>query len=120
MEFSFKKEFPNPNDRIAEWNQIQKDYPDYIPIVCEKDPKSKSTLTLSKKKFIVPPTLNMSQFGMLIRNKLKARQDEAIFFLVNGEKAIPGSTPLSEVYNNYKDPDDGLLYIMFSTEVLWG
>ncbi|MCQ2820631.1 MAG: hypothetical protein MJ252_25475 [archaeon] len=119
MEFTFKKEFPDPKDRIAEWGQILTDYPDYIPIICEKDPKSKSA-ELTKKKYIVPPTLTVSQFGMLIRKKLKATQDEALFFLINGEKAISGSAIMSEIYDVYKDKSDGILYIMYSTEVLWG
>lgn len=119
MEFTFKKEFPNPSDRLEEWSQILKDFPDHIPIICEKDPKSNAP-NLNKKKFIVPPNLTVSQFGILIRKKLKISQSEALFLLVNGEKAISGSTQISEVYTKFKDSEDNILYIMYATEMMWG
>ena len=80
--FSFKKEFPNPNDRIAEWNQIQKDYPDYIPIVCEKDPKS-NIRDIDKTKYLVPSDLTVAQFSFMIRRRINIPNEFIKTIIIN-------------------------------------
>ena len=67
---------------------------------------------------MIPESLKVRQFIYIIRNKLKLRSEEALIiyfdkYLVNLEKTI------GEVYKNYKD-DDGFLYVIFSSENVFG
>ena len=41
MEFKFKKDTPDMLKRKGKCEKIRKQFPDKIPIICEKDPKSK-------------------------------------------------------------------------------
>ena len=39
MEFKFKKDNPDPEQRRKECDKIINQFPEKIPIICEKDPK---------------------------------------------------------------------------------
>ena len=42
------------------------------------------------------------------------------FLLANGKYSLTGDTNLIEVYDKYKDKDDGFLYIAYASQVTWG
>ena len=118
MEFKFKQENRDVNQRRQNCDKIKQQFPDKIPIICEKDPKSLIN-DIDKTKYLVPNDLTVSQFSFMIRKRLELKENEAFFLLANGKYSLTGDTNLIEVYDKYKDKDDGFLYIAYASQVTW-
>jgi len=67
MKWSYKEENPFEKRR-AEGEKIRRKYPDRIPVIVEKAPKSRLR-DLDKKKYLVPSELTIGQFYFLIRKR---------------------------------------------------
>jgi GABA(A) receptor-associated protein len=119
MNFKFKQKTPDASARRAESLKIKEKYPDRVPIICEKDPKS-TLMEIDKNKYLVPNDLTVSQFSFIIRKRLALDKSSALFLLVNGKNSITGDSSLSDIYEKYKDPEDGFLYISYTGEIIWG
>ena len=119
MEFRFKKENPDSEQRRKECDKIRNQFSEKIPIICEKDPKS-NIRDIDKTKYLVPADLTVSQFSFMIRKRIEIEKEAAFFLLANGKHSITGDTLLSEIYERYKDPEDGFLYIAYASELTWG
>ena len=118
MQFRFKAENPDPLQRKKESEKIKNQFPEKIPIICEKDPKS-NIREIDKTKYLVPNDLTVSQFNIMIRKRIEIQQEAAFYLLVNGKHSITGDTLLSEIYEKYQD-EDGFLYIAYASELTWG
>ena len=118
MEFKFKKEYPEFLKRKEESAKLRAQCPDKIPIICEKDPKSKIQ-EIDKTKYLVPMDLTVAQFSLMIRKRVEIAKEGAFFLLVGGKHSITGDTLISEIYERYKD-EDGFLYIAYASELTWG
>ena len=114
--FKFKADYPNVEERRQECNKIKNQYPDKIPIICEKDPKSKIQ-NIDKNKYLIPLDLDVSQFKVIISTKINHPNGAPFFLLANGKDLLPDSLLLSHVYEKYKDPEDGFLYIAYTSEL---
>ena len=113
---NFKKS-KSENERITESSKIIERYPDRIPIIVEKNKKSKIK-DIDKNKFLVPNDMTMGQFMYVIRKRIKLDSKEALFFFVNNS-LCNNTLSLSEVYKTYKDKD-GFLYIVYTSENTFG
>jgi len=112
---TFKEEFTF-EQRELESTKILSKYQDKVPIIVEK--ANKNTIEISKKKFLVPHDLSMSQFIYVIRKKINISPEKGIFLFINGK--IPASSQLmTNLYNENKDKD-GFLYITYSEENTFG
>ena len=120
MKFRFKKENPDVKQRKKICDILRNQFSDKIPIICEKAPKYFNIRDIDKTRYLVPSNLTVSEFIFLIRKRNELSKEEAFFLLVNGKHQIYGDTPLSEIYERYKDPKDGLLYIAYASELTWG
>ena len=118
MEFKFKKE-KDVEQRKLDCEKIRNQFPEKIPIICEKDPKS-NIRDIDKTKYLVPQDLTVSQFSFMIRKRIEIPQEAAFFLLVNGKTSIAGDCQLSDIYKLHKDPSDGFLYIAYASELTWG
>lgn len=67
MKWTYKEENPFEKRR-AEGEKIRRKYPDRIPVIVEKAPKSRLR-DLDKKKYLVPSELTIGQFYFLIRKR---------------------------------------------------
>ena len=117
--FQFKRNNPNIEERRKECQKIRNQFPNKIPIICEKDPKSK-VQDIDKTKFLVPDDLTVSQFNMMIRKRIQLNQESAFYLWANGKVSITGDSLLSDIYKKFKDPEDGFLYIAYAGELTWG
>ena len=120
MEFKFKQKNSDVNQRKESNDKLRKQYPDKIPIICEKDPKSITLNDIDKTKYLVPKDLTVAQFSIMIRKRLELNKNEALFLIAKGKHTITGETPLIDVYNKFSDKDDGYLYIAYASEVTLG
>ena len=83
MVFQYKKENPDLEKRKQESNQILKNFSDKIPVICEKDPKSKIA-SIVKTRYLIPKNHTISQFSYIIRKKVVLKNDESFYLLANG------------------------------------
>ena len=116
MEFKFKSEIKDVNERKQISEKLIKLYPDKIPIICEKDPVSKIK-GIEKTKYLINKNFIVSQFSLLLRNKIELNPEEAFFLLANGKYSILGEARLSDIYEKYADKDDGFLYIVYAEKI---
>src|SRR5689334_18494562 len=119
MNFKFKQQNPDTHKRKEESMKIKEKFPERVPIICEKDPKSKFA-DIDKNKYLVPGDLTVSQFTFIIRKRISLEKSKALFLLVNGKHSITGDSSISDLYDKYKDSEDGFLYISYTGEIVWG
>lgn len=113
---NFKKS-KSESERIEESSKIIEKYPDRIPIIVEKQSKSKIP-DIDKNKYLVPKEMTMGQFIYVIRKRIKLNPTEALFIFTNNI-LCNNTLLLSEMYNTYKDKD-GFLYIVYTSENTFG
>jgi len=116
MKWAYKEENPFER-RKAEGEKIRKKYPDRIPVIVEKAPKSRIR-DLDKKKYLVPADLTVGQFYFLIRKRIHLRPEDALFFFVNNQ-IPPTSATMGQLYQDHHE-EDQFLYIAFSEESTYG
>jgi len=116
MKWQYKEENPFER-RKQEGEKIRKKYPDRIPVIVEKAPKSRIR-DLDKKKYLVPADLTVGQFYFLIRKRIHLRAEDALFFFVNNQ-IPPTSATMGQLYQDHHE-EDQFLYIAFSEESTYG
>ena len=105
-------------DRKKESNRVLTNYPDRIPIICEKTKRSEKMPDIDKHKYLIPMDLTVGQFMFVIRKRMKVAPEMAIYIFIKGT-IPPTSALISSLYNDYKD-EDGFLYIEFCEESTFG
>ena len=121
MVFKFTLDNPDVEKRKNECEKIINQFPDKIPIICEKDPECREIADIDKTKYLVSSNLTVAQFSFMIRKKLNVKEGEKAFYLlVNGKYNLTGDIPLSKVYENHKNPEDGFLYIVYTGAIFMG
>lgn len=53
----------------------------------------------------------MSQLTNIIRRKLKITMNQSLYLIIDNRSITSMSKPLAEVYREFKDKDDGFLYV---------
>ena len=105
-------------DRKKESNRVLTNYPDRIPIICEKTKRSEKMPDIDKHKYLIPMDLTVGQFMFVIRKRMKVAPEMAIYIFIKGT-IPPTSALISSLYNDYKD-EDGFLYLEYSGENTFG
>eukprot|EP00906_Rhabdomonas_costata_P008526 RCo012139 len=116
QEFQFKKE-NSFEKRKAEAERMRAKYPERVPVICEKAPRS-TVPDIDKKKYLVPSDLTVGQFAFVIRKRIHLPEHQALFVLVNNSMP-PQPDLMAGVYERSKD-DDGFLYVRYSGENTFG
>jgi len=115
-EFAYKQDHPFEK-RSAEAARIHEKYPDRIPVICEKDPRS-DIPPIDKRKFLIPTDLTVGEFVYIIRKRISIPSDKAMFIFVNNTLP-PNPTRIGSVYEQHRD-EDGFMYVMYSGENTFG
>jgi GABA(A) receptor-associated protein len=89
-----------------------------VPIICEKDPKSKLEGDI-KSRYMLPKDLYFSEFMYIIREKLNLDSSIAIFLIIDDKYCVIGNDNIELVYEKYKEPD-GILYLHYSDQQVFG
>jgi len=106
------------DERIKYVNKILTKHPDHVPVVIEKCNKDKTTPDIDKNKYIIPRSLNISEFIFIIRKRIKIDSNKAIFIFINN-LLIPMNTTVGSVYDEHKE-NDSILYVKYSSENTFG
>ena len=112
MTYAYKQDHPFEK-RAAEAARIREKYPDRIPVICEKEPRS-DIAPVDKRKYLIPIDLTVGQFVYVIRKRISIPPEKAIFIFVNNTLP-PTAALMSTVYEQHKD-EDGFMYMMYSGE----
>mmetsp|Transcript_21920 Transcript_21920/g.38816 ORF Transcript_21920/g.38816 Transcript_21920/m.38816 type:complete len:142 (+) Transcript_21920:230-655(+) len=112
----FKDKHPF-EEREQEAKRIREKYPDRIPVICEREPRSDMP-EIDKKKYLVPQDLTVGQFVYVIRKRVKVESEKAIYIFINNVLP-PTAALMSSIYEQRRDKD-GFLYIVYSGENTFG
>ena len=107
--------FEDKRKEVAE--KIRSKYPDRIPVIVEKAPKSDAP-DIDKKKYLVPADITVGKFVYEIRKHMKLNPEQAIFLFVN-DTLPPTAALMSQIYEKNRD-EDGFLYVTYSGENTFG
>ena len=118
MEFKFKKQV-DVDTRKKQNKELLKRNPKKIPIILEKDPKCK-LVAIQKTKYLIQEEFSASQFIKMVKSLLNISEFEALFLTVKGKYSITGQKSMSQIYKDFKDKEDGFLYIAYTTELVYG
>ena len=119
MKFKFKQE-NNLDKRKKIFNDLLQQYPDKIPIICEKYLKSNIN-NLDKTRYLVPKYFTVLNFMAIIGKRIQLNEIESFFlFTKNGKYTLKPDEKLNDIYERYKDKDDGFLYFIYASEEIWG
>jgi len=105
--------------RSEEARRMLSKYPDRIPVICEKAPRT-DLPDIDKNKFLVPGTMHCSEFKYTIHKHVRQAtkrgiaSEQTIYLFVQNTSPKPGAL-MSELYERYK-ADDGFLYITYGVE----
>ena len=73
-EFAYKNDHPYEK-RAAEAARIREKYPDRIPVICEREPRS-NIPPVDKRKYLIPMDLTVGQFVYVIRKRISIPSDK--------------------------------------------
>lgn len=116
MKWKFKEQY-SLEQRRSESENIRKKYPDRIPVIVEKAPRS-TIPNIDKQKFLVPSDISVAQFMWIIRKRIQLSPEKAIFLFIG--KILPqSSASMGLIYAENVD-EDGFLYVVYSGENTFG
>ena len=117
---TFKYKLDHPlEERQNESSRILREYPNRMPIICEKAPNS-DLPTIKKTKYLVPSDMTVAQFHFLIRRNLDLNEASALYLITPKGVTLIGDKTMMEVYNNHKDKSDNFLYVFCASEITMG
>lgn len=98
-------------------------YPNTVPVILCPG----KGLSLLKTKFVVPNQAKVSTLQIHARNQIRGSDSswelsptEAIFLFVGDNISPPVTAYMDEIYERYKDPEDGFLYVHVTKENTFG
>ncbi|XP_028169586.1 microtubule-associated proteins 1A/1B light chain 3B-like isoform X2 [Ostrinia furnacalis] len=98
---------------------IKTKFPNKIPLIVEKYHKDKSLPSLDKTKFLVPGDITMSQFLVIIRNRIRIKPNQALYLIINNRSMLSMSLTMAQAYESHGD-EDGFLYITYASQEVFG
>lgn len=104
--------------RKTESQRIKLKYPNRIPLIIFKDPKS-SLPQINRYKYLIPGDLTLAQFIQVIRKKIKLTPEKGIFIFTESESLVRISDYITMIYKQHKN-DDGFLYLTYYEENTFG
>ena len=120
MKIKFEYEKNNTlESRIELSTKLLEKYPDRKPVIIEKKQTEKNLKDITKNRYLLPNEMKLSDLIFIIRRHIEVTSEQSIFIFVNGH-LVPSNSIISEIYNSYKNNDDQLLYIMYTTENTFG
>jgi len=98
--------------------RLFKKYPDKIPVIMKKDPKT-TIPSIDKEKFLVPKDLTVAQFIYMFRQRIKLSPEQAIYLFFNG-KMVNTTETMQNIYDQHHSKEDDMLYCTYAAESTFG
>eukprot|EP00013_Stygamoeba_regulata_P027611 CAMPEP_0177655088 /NCGR_PEP_ID=MMETSP0447-20121125/14743_1 /TAXON_ID=0 /ORGANISM="Stygamoeba regulata, Strain BSH-02190019" /LENGTH=123 /DNA_ID=CAMNT_0019158909 /DNA_START=66 /DNA_END=437 /DNA_ORIENTATION=- len=104
--------------RLEASKKVREAYPDRVPVIVEKH--LNSTLPdISVKKFLVPADIPIAKFLCEVKKHIPITPEQSVFLFVGNNTIPPSGSLMEEVYAQHVD-EDGMLYITYSGENVFG
>ncbi|KRX05593.1 hypothetical protein PPERSA_12771 [Pseudocohnilembus persalinus] len=108
------------NERKDEAEKYIRKHPGFIPIVVERNKKSKLPEVNFKNKYLLPGSFKLIQLNQILRTYIKEiKKEEALYIYANGTALLTANQELETIYHNYKD-EDGYLYLEYLEQQSFG
>ena len=107
--FKFKIDNPSSSDRKTAFENIIKNNPNKLPIICEKHPEESEIVEITATKLIIPDNTTLNDLKNMVEKNLNLTFNIDLFH--NNE--ILENMPIKEVFEKYKDPEDNFIYVYF-------
>ncbi|XP_023940226.1 uncharacterized protein LOC112047357 [Bicyclus anynana] len=114
--FKSKKPFFTRKEEVL---AIKSKFPTKIPLIVERYHKERNLPTLDKTKFLVPEDITMSQFLVIIRNRIRIKSNQALYLIINNRSMLSMSLTMAQAYELFGD-EDGFLYITYASQEVFG
>lgn len=114
---SYKK-IRNLEERKRESDKIFQKHKIKIPVIILIDKKIPNLK--SHYKFLVSGDISISNLQFIIRHKIKVDSNEALFCLTETNTLLGSNNNMHQVYSQYKDKEDNMLYLHIKVENTFG
>lgn len=115
MDFAYKRNNPDPKQRRINNLKVLEKNPGRVPIVFEKKPGS-CLAQPARSLFFLDRNIRANEIAFILRGIINAPRETPIYFLINGEIPFYDSKRICEIYDKYKDAEDGILYMAFTEQ----
>jgi hypothetical protein len=113
----YKQNTPTEN-RVETSSRLFRKYSDKIAVIVQSNNKN---IKLKKNKFLAPKDLMFSQFQYVIRKQInELKPEDALYYFNSYNGLISPNITMLDLYQQYKDKEDGYLYIFISVESTFG
>ena len=119
MENKFKKENPDKQKRKELVDSLIRNNPGKIPVILEKEASSELP-SIKKTRYLFPENFTINEFLLQIKKTLEIPEETALFLAAKGKYNLIGEKTMGEIYKLYKDKEDGFVYIMYSSVLVYG
>lgn len=107
------------SERLAESQKLRQSFSGKVPVIIERQENTKNNYNLPNNKFLVPKWFTFHEFLYLLRQKLNLKKQEALYVTVGNGTFPTMNRSFNSIYEEFKNPD-GFLYIIYSSEAIWG
>ena len=107
------------HQRRMEVHRLLKKYPNKIPVIIQKSKSSSFVTEVKINKFLVPADLTVGQLLYTLRQRVKLSPEQALFIFFSNQIVNTTST-MREIYMQYHNKEDEMLYATYSTESTFG
>lgn len=120
MKYSFEFQKQPLEKRKSESARIRQKYPDRLPVIVEVHRKEANSITLDKKKYLVPDNMTIGEFNyVLCKRQAKHDATKALFMFTENQSLLCTEDMLKTIYNKEKN-EDGFLYFVVTREETFG
>lgn len=110
----FRDTYPK-NQRQKEFKSIRAKYPNRIPVIIDPE----GDLRIDKRKYLVEYDMVFANFIYVVRQKLKVKANESLFFLYEGKIPCQSHT-IGQIFNEGPVSSDGFLVLSVARENTFG
>jgi len=107
-------------------NKLRDKYPDKIPVVINKDKSCKTLEDIKPLKYLIQEYITVRQLLFLVRKRIQVDKNESLYLYVTKPKSsktlcmLQADDSLIHIYNLYHNDEDGVLYISYTSEDVFG
>jgi hypothetical protein len=124
MEFihEFKKDH-SVAVRKEKYELYRRKHPTRVPVIIDRmDSELPSMKDLEQKNtFLFPSTSTFHECLVLVRKKLNLNAEDSLFIFVQEHGIVPAAAEtMGAIHKTYKNPDDEMLYLVYTKERTFG
>lgn len=108
----------NLEARIADRMRAVQRRPKYIPTIVERG--NKEAPPIDREKYMVPFDITGAQMIYIIRRRMQLGSSQTLFLLCDKRRMITATDSMGQLYDKFRDPQDGFLYVTYSLENAFG